>query len=197
MNAARSAHAATPLSIPDGLRAFAEANTGPLADITNCSWPFNRSRVWKVTNRRGTPWYLKQHVSQKSHVREMTAYAQWTTALGPGNAPDLVAADPAQSAILITSLRGSTLFTHQLPLAEEREVHRQLGALLHAFHSAAPTRPRANARPDLAAVERKLAAARPHLQPDHQALIRELAARLVWLPPLPHVPTHGDAQPLH
>lgn len=185
---------ATSKTLPAELRAFAEDNTGPLADVTNCSSPHNRSRVWKVTDRAGTSWYVKQHVSGKSHTREMTAYAQWTPALGPYRAPHLVAADPARSTILITALPGSTLFTHDLPQAEERTVHRQLGALLRAFHTAAPPHPPVTARPDLSAIDRKLALARPHLKPGEPTLIRQLATRLAALAPLPHVPTHGDAQ---
>ena len=183
-----------PLTVPRDLRAFAQHNAGLVTDVVHCSGLAGRSRVWRLTNRQGDHWYLKQHPSVKLHSREVAAYAQWTSALGVGRAPQLRAADPALSAIVVSPVAGEMVHGRPLPMPDEREIHRQLGALLRAFHSSAPGRPAVAGCPSLGEVERKLAIARPHLRRGDEVLIREFASRLVTLVPLPHVPTHGDAQ---
>jgi Ser/Thr protein kinase RdoA (MazF antagonist) len=183
-----------PHAVPRDLRTFAQHNVGLVAEVVECSGPVGRSRVWRLTNRQGDRWYLKQHPSVKMHSREVAAYAQWTIALGPGRAPQLRAADPALSAIVVSPVPGEVVHGRSPRGADEREVHRQLGALLRSFHCAAPGRPAAAGCPSLGEVERKLATARPHLRRGDEVLIREFASRLITLVPLPHVPTHGDAQ---
>lgn len=186
--------AAYPAAMPPQLRAFAENNVGLLAEATDCSWPVDRSKVWRITNWRGTTWYLKQHPSVKLHAREVHAYARWTVALGPGRAPDLLAADPGLSAIIVSSVAGDVVSSRKLPEPDELEVHRQLGELLRALHTAEPERPAIMNSPSPDLLERKLELARPHLDDGQGPLIRSLAGRLITLGGLPHVPTHGDPQ---
>nr|WP_239070082.1 MULTISPECIES: aminoglycoside phosphotransferase family protein [unclassified Streptomyces] len=173
---------------------FAEQALGPLKDACDTSGSRENSSVWRITTRSGAAWYLKRHPSVKFHTREVTAYAQWTPALGPGRTPELVAADPALSAVILTALPGNSPSDRPLPRDQEREVHRQLGLLLSRFHASDPPRPPVGAGAATSTVERNLAVARLHLVPGDETLIRQLATRLTALPHLPQVPTHGDAQ---
>ncbi|MFC4035880.1 aminoglycoside phosphotransferase family protein [Streptomyces polygonati] len=181
--------------LPPPLLAFAERHVGTVLSVTDSSGPRDNSRVWRIT--AGHPersWYLKQHPGAKFHAREVHAYAHWTPALEPGGAPELLAAEVELLAVILTALPGVNPRHHDLPPADEREIHRQLGLLLHAFHHSAPRRP---AEPDSRLpdnVQRHLTTASGHLDPEDVQLIGRLAARLATLPPLPRVPTHGDAQ---
>ncbi|NEA55329.1 aminoglycoside phosphotransferase family protein [Streptomyces sp. SID13666] len=164
------------------------------AYVSDTSGSWENSNVWHLTTRSGATWYLKQHPSRKFHTREVTAYAQWTPALGPGRTPELVAADPALSAVTLTALPGISPTDRPLPPDREREVHRQLGQLLSPFHTSDPPHPPVGAGAATSTVERNLAVARLHLVPGDETIIRQLATRLTALAPLPEVPTHGDAQ---
>jgi hypothetical protein len=88
------------------LNAFAARVAGPPVTIADRSWPRDGSRVWELVSASGERFYLKQHQSQRFHVREVTAYRLWTHALGTGRAPRLLTADPGLHAVLITALRG-------------------------------------------------------------------------------------------
>ncbi|MEE4543960.1 aminoglycoside phosphotransferase family protein [Streptomyces sp. V4-01] len=174
---------------------FAEQQVGQIHNVEDCSGPRENSRVWRITaGRHHRTSYLKQHPSPTFHAREVQAYAHWTPALPHDQAPQLLAADPALSAMLLTALPGITPDQHSLPIEDEQEIHRQLGLLLAAFHHSQPRRPPTQDHPDLGSLQRHLAAASPYLTAGDGVLAGRMAVRLATLAPLPHVPTHGDAQ---
>jgi Ser/Thr protein kinase RdoA (MazF antagonist) len=181
--------------MPAALTAFAEHNLGQLHEITDTSGPRENSHVWRVVaGRARTTWFVKEHPHVRHHGREVQAYAQWTPSLGADRAPLLRAADPALSAVILSALPGIAPVGPDLPQHEEREVHRQLGELLHRFHHSSPSRPPTFQHPARDKVQLHLDAAGPHLRHGDEALIRHLAGRLALLTPLPRVPTHGDVQ---
>jgi hypothetical protein len=53
-------------------------------------------------SRTGSTWYVKTHPSERFHQREVTAYREWTPALGH-RASRLVAADPGHMAVVVTA----------------------------------------------------------------------------------------------
>lgn len=184
-----------PSVLPAQLLAFAEQNVGQVHEAVDCSWPRENSRVWKITaGRLARTWYLKQHPTVTFHAREMHAYARWTTALGPGRAPELHAASPALTAVILTTLPGINPHHHELSTEDEREIHRQLGQLLHSLHHCEPQRPPTFHNPPLDQLLRRFDTAGPHLTPGDANLIQYMASRLAALTPLPGVPTHGDVQ---
>ena len=185
----------TTVAPPWSLITFAEQNLGQLHQILDCSGPRENSRVWRVTaGRSNRNWYLKQHPSVKFHAREAAAYARWAPALGPGRAPELRAANPALSAIILSELPGMPVCGQNLSSQDEHEIHRQLGQLLSAFHRSAPQQRSPFTTPMLARVRRHVISAAPALAPGDARLVQHMAVRLAGLDPLPFVPTHGDVQ---
>lgn len=174
---------------------FAAQAVGGLRAVIDRSWPRAGSNVWELVSDTGQCCYLKHHSSALFHQREVTAYQRWTTALKPGRAPVLVAADPDLRAIVVTAVPGQPVHGQQLLADTETEIYRQAGTLLRRLHDALPGNPPGASQ----------AVARADDQIQHSAglidcaqarLIRAHAARLDQIAPLiPAVPTHGDAQP--
>ena len=179
------------------LAALARSVTGPIAGVADRSWPRNSSAVWEITDSAGIRWFVKRHSTERFHQREVSAYRQWTAALGPRRAPDLAASDSQLLAIVISGLPGQIAHDLVLSADDECELHRQAGQLLRRLHDAAPPAPQDNS-PDRATqrVDEHLRRASGLLAPPEIALVRRCAAGLLSLvPELPVVPTHGDTQP--
>ena len=168
--------------LPEQMAALARSVTGPVAEVADRSWPRNSSAVWEITGAAGTRWFVKRHSSERFHHREVSAYQDWTAALGPGRAPVLAAADSQILAIVISGLPGQ--IAEDLPLSadDERELHRQAGQLLRRLHDAAPPVPPDNS-PGRAVqpVEEHLHRARG--LPRHPRSPWCAGAPRTWLPP--------------
>jgi 8-oxo-dGTP diphosphatase len=175
------------------LGTFAERTIGPLKEVTDASWARQASRVWRLTGRDSGSWFLKVHQGPKFHQREVGALREWAPALGAGHAPQLVAADPEQLAVIVSALPGRVLHGADLSMAAWQSVYRQLGQLLRALHLGEPPM-MAQALGGLAKLERHLAAADGLLEPGEETLVRSLALHLPRVPPVPHGRRHGDVQ---
>jgi 8-oxo-dGTP diphosphatase len=180
---------------PAPLADFAAPIVGGLRAVIDRSWPRNGSNVWELVSDTGQHCYLKRHSSALFHQREVSAYQRWTTALGAGRAPLLVAADPYLRAIVVPAVPGQPVHGQQ-PLADtETEIYRQAGTLLRRLHDASPS--------NLPGTSQAMARADDQLQRSgglidcaQARLIRAHAARLDQIATLiPAVPVHGDAQP--
>ncbi|WP_217556762.1 phosphotransferase [Streptomyces sp. GbtcB6] len=175
------------------LGTFAEQTIGPLMEVTDASWAREASRVWRLTGRDGGSWFLKVHQGPKFHQREVGALREWAPVLGAGRAPQLVAADPEQLAVIVSALPGRILHGTDLSMDAWQSVYRQLGQLLRALHLGEPPM-MAQALGGLAKLERHLAAADGLLEPGEETLVRSLALQLPQVPPVPHGRRHGDVQ---
>ena len=82
-----------PQAAPPVLAAFTERVLGTTTAVADHSWPYDGSEVHRVRATNGTEYIVKQLQNERFFSRELTGYG-WTTALGPGRAPTLVAADP-------------------------------------------------------------------------------------------------------
>ncbi|MBF9071851.1 phosphotransferase [Streptacidiphilus fuscans] len=187
-----------PFSDPPGaghldaaLRSFAEQVAGPIAEVQDVSWPRPESRVWRIVTGAGATVYLKQHQNAHFHAREVSGLNGPARALAE-HTPHLLAADPDMRAVLVTEVPGRLLKHLLLPRTDAADVYWRLGALVRAFHDAAPPRPGPAPSSYRAKLDRHLEVARPHLGPGDEELVRALADRLDHLPPLDHVPTIGD-----
>ncbi|MFE2542706.1 phosphotransferase enzyme family protein [Actinacidiphila glaucinigra] len=177
------------------VRRFAEHAVGRITRWTDTSWPREASRVWRVDGADGRTGYVKVHLNDRFHAREVTAYRTWVPALG-GAAPRLIAADARLRAVVVTAVPGRPLSdgVRRAP-NEERTLFVRIGALAAAIHGSAPPRPRsADEGPAAWKLDRHLDGARAHLAPGDEEFVRTLTARSASLPPLDLVPTHGDFQ---
>ncbi|NBM18246.1 phosphotransferase enzyme family protein [Streptomyces sp. GC420] len=134
------------------------------------------AQVWEVQGADGRRWFVKRHTSAQAHLREVTAYREWTAALGPGRAPAMVAAHSGVRALVITPVPGRSLSGRPLPGNREAEVCRQAGQLLARLHATPAGRSR---QPSAAVrwtadVERTLADATLYLAPHDRAMVRAL-----------------------
>ena len=185
------------------LRRWLAGHLPDVAAITDASWPRAQSRVWRLaTETPARAAYLKVSPSQHSYTCETRAYQQAATALGQGQAPRLIAADPALRAVLVTALPGTVVRSLQLTAATETHVHRLAGRLLRRWHDhLAPAPPQApdTVRAALAGQAREAAACLDSLSGNltgaEQDLVRAAARELPALADLPLVYTHGDFSP--
>lgn len=154
-----------------------------------------RNSVWELEAPDGTRWFAKQNAGPKLHRREVDAYHQWATVLGPDRAPTLVASDPGTRTVLVTAVPGQSLDQLRLPAEQEREAYRQAGALLARLHAAAP-RPSSSTGADSdweATLEKLLASAEAYLTTDDLKLLSSLASTAPS--DLDSVVAHGDYRP--
>ncbi|MFF7215077.1 phosphotransferase family protein [Streptomyces sp. NPDC008238] len=185
----------TPGAPEPGVRRFAERAVGPVVRWTDTSWPRRGSRVWRADAADGLVSYVKVHLNDRFHGREVTAYRTWVPGLGAA-APRLVAADARLGAVVVTAVPGRPLSdgTRRAP-DEERALFVRIGALAAAIHGSAPARPSCEDEgPPVRKLDRHLDGARAHLAPGDEEFVLALAARSAALPPLEPVPTHGDFQ---
>ncbi|MFE9424244.1 phosphotransferase [Kitasatospora sp. NPDC006697] len=175
------------------VREFAEQAVGRITGWTDTSWAREGSRVWRARGAEGGQWFVKIHQSDRFHGREVEAYRSWMPALGAA-APRLVAADPGLRAIVITAVPGQSLHGAVHPPEEQQRIFHRIGELAAAIHRSVPGLPGEGAPAALGKLERHLDAARDHLAPGDEDLVRQITAKADQLPDLDLVPTHGDFQ---
>jgi hypothetical protein len=189
--------------LPVALQRWAEQRIGPVVSVRDASHDWDRSRVWDLAGESGVHHYLKVSPSVKFFTRESRAYRHLVPALGHTRAPHLVDSRPQDLALLLTAVPGTPVKELELDAAGWRTVHQQAGALCARLHEAGvlDRGDRVEAEASLTAAadgaEKYLARARDRLNQDEQQLIRDQAARLRRVGPLPLGYVHGDNQELH
>ncbi|MFE0581389.1 phosphotransferase [Streptomyces sp. NPDC058874] len=190
-----------PKPLPAALRRWAEQQIGPVVSVRDASHDWDRSRVWNLEGERGVHHYLKVSPSQKFFTRESRAYRHVVPALGHTRAPHLIDSRAQDLAMLLTAVPGTPAKQLGLGGAEWRAVHQQAGVLCARLHEAGELergdRAEAEASLNTAAdgAEKYLARTGDRLTEDEQRLIRDHAARLRRVGPVPVGFIHGDNQP--
>jgi Ser/Thr protein kinase RdoA (MazF antagonist) len=179
------------IQLDGALLAFAERVAGPVAEVNDVSWPRPESQVWRLATEAGQAVFLKVHQNARFHGREVTALRGPASALGE-HAPRLLGSDEQLRAVVVSALPGRLLKHLLLPRTDLAQVYRQVGELVRRFHDATAPVPGPAPASYAHKADRHLAAARPHLGPGDEDLVRTLVARLNHIPPLLHVPTLGD-----
>ncbi|MEW2373515.1 phosphotransferase [Streptomyces sp. NPDC006656] len=187
--------------LPAALQRWAEQRIGPVVAVRDASHDWDRSRVWDLEGERGVHHYLKVPPSVKFFTRESRAYRHIVPALGHTRAPCLIDDRAQDLALLLTAVPGAPAKGLGLAAAQWRTVHQEAGALCARLHDAGPLdhgdRVEAEASLHAAAdgAEKYLARAGIRLNHDEQQLIRDHAARLRRVGPVPVGYIHGDNQP--
>ncbi|MET9083613.1 phosphotransferase [Streptomyces sp. NPDC004237] len=187
--------------LPAALKRWAEQRIGPIVSVRDASHSWDRSRVWDLEGRSGVHRYLKVSPSVKFFTRESRAYRHIVPALGHTRAPHLIDSRAQDLALLLTAVPGAPAKELGLDTAQWRTVHQQAGALCARLHEAGPLDPgdRVEAEASLSAAadgaEKYLARAGDRLDHDEQQLVRDHAARLRRVGPVPVGYIHGDNQP--
>ncbi|MGW2686359.1 phosphotransferase [Streptomyces sp. NPDC001414] len=187
--------------LPAALQRWAEQRIGPVVSVRDASHDWDRSRVWDLEGERGVHHYLKVSPSVKFFTRESRAYRHIVPALGHSRAPHLIDSRAQDLALLLTAVPGAPAKELGLDVAGWRTVHQQAGALCARLHEAGELDrgDRMEAEASLAAAadgaEKYLARAGDRLDHDEQQLVREHAARLRRVGPVPVGYIHGDNQP--
>ncbi|SMF70781.1 aminoglycoside phosphotransferase family protein [Streptomyces sp. Amel2xC10] len=182
--------------MPSALHHLVESVTDTYAVVAEHLRPGDiRPSVWEVNGPGGERWFGKVHVGPKLHRREVHAYQNWTVALGPGNAPELVSADTQMRTVLVTAVPGRGLDTLRLPAEQERAAYEQAGELLARFHTAAADEPMPEATEESwdEEVVRLMDRTAAHAPEHDVAMVRMLAKEAP--PRLPQVFQHGDYMP--
>ncbi|MGQ4402196.1 phosphotransferase enzyme family protein [Streptomyces hayashii] len=187
--------------LPAALQHWAEQQVGPVMSVRDASHDWDRSRVWDLEGERGVHHYLKVSPSVKFFTRESRAYRHIVPALGHTRAPHLIGSRAQDLALLLTAVPGAPAKELGLDAVEWRTVHQQAGALCARLHEAGKLdrsdRVEAEASLNAAAegAEKYLARAGDRLDQDEQQLIRDHAAHLRRVGPVPVGYIHGDNQP--
>ncbi|MBK3623311.1 phosphotransferase [Streptomyces sp. MBT49] len=187
--------------LPAALQRWAEQRIGPVVSVRDASHDWDRSRVWDLEGERGVHHYLKVSPSVKFFTRESRAYRHIVPALGHTRAPHLVDSRAQDLALLLTAVPGVPAKELGLGAAGWRTVHQQAGALCARLHEAGPLDrgDQVEAEASLSAAadgaEKYLARAGDRLDHDEQQLVRDHAARLRRVGPVPIGYIHGDNQP--
>ncbi|MET8137441.1 phosphotransferase [Streptomyces sp. NPDC005251] len=188
-------------TLPTALRGWAEHEIGGVDDVRDASHPRENSRVWELVRADGCRFYLKVSPHARMYERETFALRHATPALGGGRAPQLRASSAEYLALLTTAVPGRPVKELLLTAAEEYEAHRQGGLLLARLHAAGDLaghwRVEAEASLHAAAegADKHLDQAGDRLTPAERRLVRDLAAQLLMVGPLPLGFIHGDAWP--
>jgi hypothetical protein len=189
--------------LPMAVRRWAEQRIGPVTAVRDASHDWYRSRVWELEGAGGASWYVKVSPSAKFFTRETRAYRHIVPALGHGRAPHLIDSRAEDLAVLLTALPGIPAPELSLADGEWQAVHRQAGVLCARLHEAGALdrgdRAEAEASLETAAnkAEKYLAHAGDRLTEDEQQVIRNHAAQLRRVGPVPVGYIHGDNQLLH
>ncbi|MHC3391042.1 phosphotransferase enzyme family protein [Streptomyces lavendulocolor] len=187
--------------LPTAVRRWAEQRIGPVVAVRDASHDWHRSRVWELTGEGGACWYVKVSPSVRFFTRETRAYRGVVPALGHGRAPRLLDGCADDLALLLTMAPGAPVPGLGLTSAQWRTVHAQAGMLCARLHEAGALAPhdRAEAAASLAAAadgaEKYLGRTGDRLSGDEQQLVRDYAARLRRVGPVPLGYIHGDNQP--
>ncbi|WP_079056390.1 aminoglycoside phosphotransferase family protein [Streptomyces caeruleatus] len=182
--------------MPSALHHLVESVTDTYAVVAEHPRPGDiRPSVWEVNGPGGERWFGKVHAGPMLHRREVTAYQNWTVALGPGSAPELVSADTQTRTVLVTAVPGRSLDTLRLPAEQERVAYEQAGELLARFHTAAADEPMPEATEESwdEEVARLMDRTAGHAPEHDVAMVRMLAKEAP--PRLPQVSQHGDYMP--
>ncbi|WP_037879680.1 phosphotransferase [Streptomyces sp. NRRL F-5727] len=188
-------------SLPVAVQRWAEQFTGPVVTVHDASHDWHRSRVWELTGKGGARWYVKVSPSVKFFARETRAYRGVVPALGHSRAPRLLASRADDLALLLSVAPGGPAPGLGLTATEWRAVHAQAGLLCARLHDtgALDPRDRTEAEASLVAAadgaEKYLGRAGDRLTSDEQQLVRDYAAQLRRVGPVPLGYIHGDNQP--
>ncbi|MFJ3921632.1 hypothetical protein [Streptomyces sp. NPDC090022] len=187
--------------LPTTVQRWAERRTGPVVAVRDASHDWHRSRVWELTGKGGARWYVKVSPSVKFFTRETRAYRHVVPALGHSRAPHLLNSRADDLALLLTAAPGAPAPGLRLTSVEWRAVHSQAGILCARLHEAGELdrADRTEAEGALAAAaggaEKYLGRAGDRLTGDEQQLVRDYAAQLRRVGPVPLGYIHGDNQP--
>ncbi|WP_405562904.1 hypothetical protein OG418_00775 [Streptomyces phaeochromogenes] len=187
--------------LPAALKRWAEQRIGPVVSVRDASHSWDRSRVWDLEGGSGVHRYLKVSPSVKFFTRESRAYRHIVPALGHTRAPHLIDSRAQDLVLLLTAVPGAPVKELGLDTAQWRTVHQQAGALCARLHEAGELdrgdRVKAEASLSAAAdgAEKYLARAGDRLDHDEQQLVRDHAARLRRVGPVPVGYIHGNNQP--
>lgn len=168
---------------------FCRRRLGPCRIVADHSWPHRQAVVLEVADEAGQGWIAKRSRDAVHHRNETTAYRDWVSALD-GLSPTMVAHDDDLGVLLLTLEPGEVGETADI------DAHRQAGALIRGFHTAAPPRltsdllTRLTDRTDAAVADGGTLFSRADV-----ALVRRRLRALDRLPPVSFVPTHQDNQP--
>ncbi|WP_406389650.1 phosphotransferase enzyme family protein [Streptomyces sp. NBC_00887] len=188
-------------SLPSALRGWAEREIGDVESVRDASHARANSQVWELVRADGCRFSLKVSAEARMYERETFALRHATPALGAGRAPQLRSSSADHLALLTTALPGRAVEDLPLTAEEEYEAHRQGGFLLARLHAAGDVTGhwRAEAEGALLAVaegaDKHLDEAGDRLAPAERELVRDLAAQLRMVGPLPLGFIHGDAWP--
>ncbi|MGW3466422.1 phosphotransferase, partial [Streptomyces olivaceoviridis] len=187
--------------LPTTVQRWAEQRTGPVVAVRDASHDWHRSQVWELTGEGGARWYVKVSPSVRFFTRETRAYRGIVPALGHSRAPHLLDSRAEDLTLLLTVAPGAPAPGMGLTAVEWRAVHAQAGMLCARFHEAGALDPRdrVEAEASLAATadgaEKYLGRAGDRLTGGEQQLVRDYAARLRRVGPVPLGYIHGDNQP--
>ncbi|WP_427923981.1 phosphotransferase [Streptomyces sp. cg40] len=187
-----------PNSLASPLRSWAEKTLGPITAVRRLPPGSSPAAVWHVV--RGSDnarFHLKTAPSPGAFTRETFAYRHAVPALGPGNAPRLVATSARHLAMILTALPGTPLSQARLSETALQTVHWRAGTLVAELHQAG--RPTPTARHEASAFLSRLAdaaarhadAAGDQLSPAERQFVIALADRLRVLDRLPLGFVHG------
>jgi aminoglycoside phosphotransferase (APT) family kinase protein len=187
-------------ALPAAVRRWSEQRIGPVTAVRDASHDWYRSRVWELEGEGAARWYVKVSPSVKSFTRETRAYRHVVPALGQGRTPHLVDTRAQDLAVLLTTVPGVPAPGLGPADGEWRAVHRQAGTLCARLHEAGALDrdDRAEAEASLQAAadgaEKYLARAGDRLTEDERQVVRDHAAQLRRVGPVPVGYVHGDNQ---
>ncbi|MDJ0382117.1 phosphotransferase [Streptomyces sp. G-G2] len=190
-----------PKPLPPTVRRWAEQLIGPVVSVRDASHDWDRSRVWEVEGADGVHRYVKVSPSEKFFTRETRAYRYVVPTLGHSRAPQLIDSRAEDLALLLTAVHGAPAKELGLSAGDWRAVHQQAGALCARLHEAGELgrADRVEAEASLGAAadgaEKYLARAGDRLSGGEQRLVRDHAAQLRCVGPVPVGYIHGDNQP--
>ncbi|MCX4783998.1 hypothetical protein [Streptomyces sp. NBC_01264] len=187
--------------LPATVRDWAEQRTGPTEVVRDASHDWHRSRVWELADEDGGRWYVMVSPSAKFLARETRAYRHVVPALGHSRAPHLLDSRAEDLALLLTVAPGAPTQILALSSAVWRAVHARAGMLCAQLHEAGELDrgDRAEAEGALRAAadgaEQYLGRAGDRLTKGEQQLVRDYAAQLRRVGPVPLGYIHGNNQP--
>ncbi|MGW1893964.1 phosphotransferase [Streptomyces sp. NPDC002004] len=186
---------------PATVQNWAEQRTGPVVAVRDASHDWHRSRVWELAGEGGARWYVKVSPSVKFFSRETRAYRHVVPTLGHSRAPQLLDSRADDLALLLTIAPGAPASGLGLDSAAWRAVHSQAGVLCARLHEAGELDRSDRAEPEEAleaaadGAEKYLGRAGDRLTAGEQQLVRDYAAQLRRVGPVPLGYIHGDNQP--
>ncbi|MFE6743558.1 phosphotransferase [Streptomyces tubercidicus] len=187
--------------LPATVRRWAEQRIGPIVAVRDTSHDWYRSRVWELEGEGEARRYVKVSPSEKFFTRETRAYRGVVPVLGHSHAPHLLDSRAEDLALLLTAVPGAPAAGLGLTTGGWRTVHRQAGGLCARLHEAGDLdrTDRAQAEGSLEAAadgaEKYLTRAGNRLTRAERQVIRDYAAQLRRVGPVPVGYIHGDNQP--